>query len=1484
MTSLFKQLEYDSIIDQVKGLQFSVMSPEEIERRSVAEIVTQETYDGDNPKIGGLFDPRLGVLDNGKVCPTDGQDNHFCPGYFGHIKLAVPVLHYQFRQFIIKTLKCVCWRCSKCLIDVNSPEFINTIGKKKGAIRAKYVHDLAQKVKKCGEKNVDGCGALKPDSIKACTTSLGKILFEFNSKAGKKKITLNPDEIRLILKRIDEKHYEALGFSKNFCKPEWLICTVLPVSPPAVRPSVRTDSNTRMEDDLTHKLCDIIKTNRSLKQKLAQPNTEQTVIDDWAALLQYHVATLIDNSIPGVPPAQQRSGRNLKSIRERLRSKEGRVRGNLMGKRVDFSARSVITPDPNIKIGELGVPKMIATNLTKPELITKYNIEKMTKIVRNGYSVWPGAKSYKKTKSKQLISLKHVDKENIVLEIGDIVNRHLIDDDIVLFNRQPSLHKMSMMAHKVRVMDYSTFRLNVSVTTPYNADFDGDEMNMHVPQSIQTSLELENLAAVTTQIITPAQNKPIISIVQDTLLGSYLLTNGDLYLNQKQVYDLMLATDFEGNIPKKDTQSKIHKKDNFPKHKYDNNEALWTGQQMFSMVMPGISYKTNEVDIKNGVVNKGTFTKKLLGGGGGGLIHITARQYNNNTAGKFLDDVQNLITNFMLISGFSVGVGDLVANISANKEMKEAIDKQKSEVIKVIENVHSGLFENDTGKSNNIEFESRVNATLNAAIGSAGKIGINQLPNNNRMVSIVKSGSKGSDINIAQMIGCVGQQNVDGKRIPYGFTDRTLPHFHKFDDGPSARGFVENSFIKGLSPTEFFFHAMGGREGVIDTAVKTSETGYIQRKLIKAMEDLKVVHDGSVRSANGSLIQVLYGNDGMDPIYVETQKIELIKMDLDIIYENYMFEYDCDWLLYVNKKAAKEIEDNEGLFELLEKHMNDVISSRKYMIENILKFEIDDDCHYPINIKRLIHSSKDKLMSSNVRVKTSLTPMYILKRIDEILEKCVINEFIDGTFVFKMLIYNYLSPKIIISKYKLSKSVFDTVCDTIIVKFFEYGITPGELVGTIAAQSLGEPATQMTLNTFHFAGVGAKSDVVRGVPRLKEILSGTKNMKSPSVSVFIKNENKNNKEAAIQILNSIEITYIRDIAKATYIYFDPIQSDTQYDTGITEDLGIIDVYNEFSNILNKSEDSVSLPWIFKIEFDKRKMLNKNIKMSDIYNVVYTKINDSKNKQDLTFFYSDDNAENLNFIVRMNVASNEDTNCDEDDIICVIKNLENIILNEITIKGVLGIKNVSMRKPSNCSYEKTQDNNYVKSSEWVIDTVGTNLLDILNHPEVDTIRTFSNDINEINEVLGIEAARNALINEITDLISDSGTYVNSRHIELLADTMTQKGGIMSIDRHGINKSDRGALAKCSFEETPDIITKAAVYSEVDKIKGVSAAIMLGQEVNCGTGFSDVVFDEEKYMEHFNKLPPPKKEDDIMESVIDDSCTPEALSFGLSLDDI
>jgi DNA-directed RNA polymerase II subunit RPB1 len=480
--SIYKQLSLDQEIDTIKGIQFTVMSPDEIQRRSVAEIVSTSTFTGTEPDIGGLFDPRMGVIEHNKICKTCEQTNAFCPGHFGHINLAKPVFYIQFLENVKKIMRIVCYRCS-CLLVNADDLFAKKIITRKTSRQKRFelVYKMCTKVK---IKACAHCGAKQPDKL--TKENVGRIIMEWKledeeaaaaaaADANGESVTRQffyAEDALAIFKRITEKDADAIGFSSQFNRPEWLICSVFSVPPPAVRPSVRNDTGQRAEDDLTHKLCDIVKTNNTFKQKLEKgANKEQ--IDYWTMYLQYHVSTFVDNQVPGLAPAKQRTGRPLRSLRERLKGKEGRIRGNLMGKRVDFSARSVITPDPNISIDELGVPFKIAMNLTVPEIVNRYNKEELQKLVKNGPDVYPGAKYYRDAKD----NYRTVRIKNFVPELkeGDIVDRHMRNGDYVLFNRQPSLHKMSMMAHRVRVMPYDTFRLNVCVTPSFNADFDGDK-------------------------------------------------------------------------------------------------------------------------------------------------------------------------------------------------------------------------------------------------------------------------------------------------------------------------------------------------------------------------------------------------------------------------------------------------------------------------------------------------------------------------------------------------------------------------------------------------------------------------------------------------------------------------------------------------------------------------------------------------------------------------------------------------------------------------------------------------------------------------------------------------------------------------------------------------------------------------------------------------------------------------------------------------
>ena len=461
----------DKPSSRIIGIQFSMLSPEEIRSNSVVEVTSRDTYINNKPVVGGLFDPRMGVLEPGITCPTDGYTYIDTPGYFGHIEMARPVFFLQHIKEIMKISKCVCFKCSKLLVNKNQHKHALNM---KSEDRWKYVFGLCAKIKRCGEQIHDGCGCKQPDKIKLEGMSTIHAIWENMETEGdneSKKINMRftPEIILKIFKRISDEDIVFMGFSPIWSRPDWMICQVLPVPPPAVRPSVKHDAQQRSEDDLTHIYSNIIKTNKDLCDKLAN-NASPNVIEGLTQVLQYFVAMICNNKVKGAVPMAQRSGRPLQCIMGRLNSKNGRIRGNLMGKRVDFSARSVITGDPNLSIRQLGVPMKIAKNITKPMTVNDRNRDFLLKLIQNGPDVYPGAKILER-KNGENISLRYVDRMSIRLENGDVVHRHMMDGDAVLFNRQPSLHRMSMMCHIVKIMKVGdTFRMNVGDTKPYNAD------------------------------------------------------------------------------------------------------------------------------------------------------------------------------------------------------------------------------------------------------------------------------------------------------------------------------------------------------------------------------------------------------------------------------------------------------------------------------------------------------------------------------------------------------------------------------------------------------------------------------------------------------------------------------------------------------------------------------------------------------------------------------------------------------------------------------------------------------------------------------------------------------------------------------------------------------------------------------------------------------------------------------------------------------
>jgi DNA-directed RNA polymerase beta' subunit len=1812
--ALYADLSYQSNkieISEVKSLQFSIMSSSEIVKRSVGKI-TRNDISSDNAEnlSNSLSSLKMGASQNA-LCSTCGLKNSLCCNHHAHIELAKPCFNICFHNIIRKILKCVCYRCSRILISPHTQheDLKNDMAKimaiKSNQKRFEAYFKLCNtttKVKLCGDDKHIGCGSRQPDRYNK--EAAMKIIAEWKDKDKEKnnstQLEFTPEDVLRIFKRITNEDMEVMGFNPTWSKPEDMILQSLPVPPPAVRPSIIEENGQRREDDLTHKLSDIIKTNNNILDKINKGASEET-IKLITMVLQYHVFTLMDNQIPGLAPSQQRNGRKLKSICDRMRKKDGRIRGNLNGKRVDQSARSVITPDPFISIDELGVPIKIALNITFQEVVNEYNIDEMKRLILNGPDNWPGAKYIRKVDNMVTINLKYADLNKIVneLKFGDVVHRHLRNGDYVLFNRQPSLHKMSMMCHKVIIMPYQTFRLNVLDTPPYNADFDGDEMNLHCPQNIQTMFELKDLASVPYLILTQKDGKPSIEVVQDTLVGSFRLTKDYTIVGDKQMANLQMCNSyFKGKLEK------------------PSKDYTYTGKELFSEILPPALYieeknKAGEkVIIHNSKLIKGNLDKAVFHNITNGLIPVIYHDYGPVEIKKFLDNTQRLVCRWLLTAGFSIGISDLVTDKNTETELIGKIKEMKASAYKKLDDMRKGNLENNSIFNNEDFIERELIGILNETTSIVAKISLAKIDEKtNRMFNMVKSGSKGKETNIAQIMACVGQQNVDGKRIAYGFTDRTLPHFTKYDDGPEARGFVENSFIAGLSPHEVFFHAMGGREGLIDTAVKsvsgdteiiiiqdgisrcvkigewidtyldddkykssieysgkeelnlellnideeiliatgdekgkvnwskitaitrhdpneilykirtsggrevvvpnseslliwngegfykkktdlikigecvptiailkrpqiinefvrfngidyeldeelgrnmglyisnevldnnleflekfvgtdekkfpdfiynapnkfinslmknidkkemntkelilgyntlnnfygyygiinefsynlgfnhryndvvfdvieeikelnedekknykklydltipdtynfairnglvlrdTSSTGYAQRKLVKAMEDAKINYDNSVRNANGTIIQFIYGEDGMDGCKIENQFLPTIEMSYMKMEEEYNLTPVDKIENYLTEDAKKDIKLET--YKRCKNHFLRLIDDKMFMIIKVNNYNKNSKIKYPIPFNRIISTAikrRDEL--GIVGTLTNLTPDYILDKIDMIIKDLYIKDVDDKNFMedifvddmeyleefkngknfskqsmmfFHILLRCYLSPKKMIIKNNFSKELFDWVVKQIYEYFYEALAPPSEMVGVVAAQTIGEMGTQMTLDSFHVSGTAAAVKATSGVPRLNEILSATKKTKTPTLIIHMKPDvasvvnpkisedgvnydddrvNIETKDKAIKIKNSLEITRLADILETSEIYW-----DNGMGTRIEEDKKILEIYDKFRPLyeaVNKNHSRSN--WVLRMKFNKEKIVANGLRMIDIY----TRLNKIYNKY-IDCVYSDDNAEECVFRVRLTEFACKDI--ENKDEIAAIKAMEHNIVYQVLLKGYKGINKVSLNKKKYEKFNK-EKGDFDKIVEWVLDTDGTNLMEILANPNIDATRTISNDIREIYNVLGVEAARTALAIELTNVIGEGA--MNYRHLSLLIDTMTFKGGLMSIDRHGINRNASSALSKSSFEESVDMLINASIFAEFDNMSGISPQVMLGKVANCGTGNFDIILDEEYMMELMKNTKMKKKNkydvDEIIEEEDDEDCIAENIAFDFSI---
>ena len=845
--------EEQYIYKQVRSISFSVLSPKMIRKMASAKIVTPELYDKEGyPVDGGLMDIRLGVIDPGLKCKTCGSKLKECIGHFGYIELARPIIHVKFVNIVMTLLKCACRECGRILIPDNKiskiKELLDQVEKENG------VEERRQKVKEIitGLKTVNKCPH--------CKSKQKKIALEKPTTFLEEEKRISPVEIRARLEKIPDSDCEIFGLKVPHVRPEWMILTILPIPPVTMRPSITLESGERSEDDLTHKLGDIVRINQRLFENI-NAGAPEIIVEDLWDLLQYHVTTFFDNNITQLPPARHRSGQPLKTLTERIKSKEGRIRHNLAGKRTNFCARTVISPDPMLELFEVGVPFIIATKLTVPERVNDWNMQYLKGFVEKGPDKYPGAnyiirpdgKKKKITEETKEASLEE-------WQPGYIVERHLMDGDIAIFNRQPSLHRMSMMCHRIKILPGKTLRLNPAVCTPYNADFDGDEMNLHIPQTEESRAEAEILMEVQTQLISLRYGLSIIGCTQDAISGNYVLTK-DSQVKREDAIDLLSAVgiaDFS-KLPRR---------------------SVVTGKEVFSVLLPeDFEYsghsrscdrsrekcdKEAHVVIENGKLISGVMDRNSLGEESGLMLRSIHQKYGKDYSIDVLGKIFRLGIEYLLRIGFTSALSDTDLPDSAKIKIKEDLDTAKKEVDALIEQFKEGKLETFPGKTMQETLELRILEVLNKARNETGRTVATHADKRTHTMIMAESGARGNLLNLAQMAACVGQQAMRGKRIEKGFEQRTLSNFKKNDFGPEAHGFISNGFKTSLTPAEFFFGAMTGRDSLMDTALRTPKSGYLYRRLANAMQDLKVEYDNTVRDASKKIIQFEYGEDGID--------------------------------------------------------------------------------------------------------------------------------------------------------------------------------------------------------------------------------------------------------------------------------------------------------------------------------------------------------------------------------------------------------------------------------------------------------------------------------------------------------------------------------------------------------------------------------------------------------------------------------------------
>ncbi|KAF8306249.1 beta and beta-prime subunits of DNA dependent RNA-polymerase [Clavulina sp. PMI_390] len=1398
---------------KIKEIHFGLFSAQDAVNLSELEVTHPLLYRKEDPtrrpEAHGVLDSHLGPLGKTDYCATCGLQTATCPGHFAYIKLLLPVFNVGYFKHIITILQNVCKTCSRVLLSENDRrtflrrfratnlENLTRLG------YAKSVNTACRKVGKCPycsavNGTVKKAGAIKiiHDQFRmkkshearrgweAGFISAAETQREVKQLLGKAFDDLNPLKVLDIFRRITNEDCELMGMNPSQSRPEHYLWQYISVPPVCIRPSVAQDGGSSNEDDITVILSDIAMANTVIKAGLTKGTNTQTLMSQWEAL-QTLAARLVNSELPGLAPGDK----TYRGFCQRLKGKQGRFRGNLSGKRVDFSGRTVISPDPNLRIDEVAVPERVAKILTYPERVTLHNISRLRIAILNGHDVHPGAnyvisatngfKKYIKFGDRK----EHADR----LQIGDTVERHVIDGDIVLFNRQPSLHKagaihhytpLSIMSHRAKVRPWRTFRLNECVCNPYNADFDGDEMNLHVPQTEEARTEALTLMGVKHNIVTPRNGEPVIAAIQDFITAAFLLSRKDRFYDRRQFTQICTYM--------ADANLKI----DIPPPAILKPKRLWTGKQIFNCIMrpnqesnvlvnleskcttlikpdlshwpkgmkPAADLSPNDgwLVIVNSEIMCGVFDKATVGGGKKkSMFGIILRDYGPDAAAVAMGRLAKVAARWLANIGFSLGINDVIPGRRLQDTKNDLVTEAYRKCGEILRKAREGKLETSPGSTVEETLESKMSAVLSKVRDDVGQQCMKQLSRHNAPLIMATCGSKGSTINVSQMVAVVGQQIIAGKRVANGFQDRTLPHFRKGEKDPPAKGFVRNSFFSGLSPTEFLFHAISGREGLVDTAVKTAETGYMARRLMKALEDLTTRYDLTVRNSVGGIVQFQYGADALDPACLEGEgtPTEFVR-----VWSHALVCFKIASHLFSPDKSSKATENRSGLglmpFEI-ESITDKELASRKFRSEctaayiSTIRTFIAEIC------KARVKSREKYGVFDGAEQPPGHDEFTDYSSQADVAQQSVVDNL---TKVTKAQLLHFL--RICLDKYVRAK------------------IEPGSTVGAVGAQSIGEPGTQMTLKTFHFAGV-ASMNVTLGVPRIKEIINAAKKIATPMINAKLVTPHE--EKSARIVKGRLEKTILRDVTRVIEETWSPSAS---YITLHIDKETISKLELELT--LDQIRDAI--------------VANKKLKI----------------KSNMIEVHGDKDRIKVNVSGEMQYYQ--------------LRALQRV-LPSVVVKGVPSLQRAVI---SVC--EKTEKGSLKGDRQLLI--LGQGLLKVMTTDGVIGERTTSNDVMEVEKVLGIEAARSTIIHEIDHTMRSHGMTIDPRHVMLLGDFV--QGQVLGITRFGVAKMKDSVLTLASFEKTTDHLFDASAAGKRDGIAGVSESIIMGKTAaDCGTSMPSLV---------------------------------------------